>query len=145
MYGASGPVPLGWLECDGRDVSRTYYGELFSAIGTTWGAGDGVNTFTLPDMRSRLPIGAGSGPGLSPRALASIGGEEEVVLSVGQLPAHTHDFIANSLLDTGIAGPGPDLLMANPVGQATTATGNNEGHANMPPWVGVRFIIRVHN
>lgn len=54
-------IPTGWLECDGSAVSRTTYANLFSAIGTTWGGGDGSSTFNLPDFRNRAPIGAGTG------------------------------------------------------------------------------------
>jgi microcystin-dependent protein len=54
-------IPSGWLECDGTAVSRTTYARLFSAISTTWGAGDGSTTFNLPDMRGKTAIGAGTG------------------------------------------------------------------------------------
>ena len=55
-------TPSGWLSADGSAVSRTTYASLFTAIGTNFGAGDGSTTFNLPDMRSRMPIGAGSAP-----------------------------------------------------------------------------------
>jgi microcystin-dependent protein len=58
---AGSSVPDGWLECDGSAVSRTTYADLFTAIGTTWGAGDGSTTFNLPDMRDKVPIGSGTG------------------------------------------------------------------------------------
>lgn len=54
-------VPSGWLSCDGSLVSRTTYAELFTAIGINFGAGDGSTTFKLPDMRGRVPLGAGQG------------------------------------------------------------------------------------
>jgi microcystin-dependent protein len=54
-------IPVGWLECDGSAVSRTTYADLFAAISTTWGAGDGSTTFNLPDCRGRTAIGAGTG------------------------------------------------------------------------------------
>ena len=56
-------APGGWLLCDGSNVSRTTYATLFSVIGTTFGVGDGSTTFTLPDMRGRVPVGSGSGAG----------------------------------------------------------------------------------
>lgn len=61
----AGPTaPEGWLLCDGSAVSRTTYADLFAAIGTTWGAGDGSTTFNIPDMRGRIPRGvATSGTG----------------------------------------------------------------------------------
>lgn len=58
---AGSSAPTGWLMCDGSAVSRSTYADLFSAIGTTWGSGDGSTTFNLPDGRSRLPVGVGTG------------------------------------------------------------------------------------
>ncbi len=58
---AGSSVPTGWLECDGSAVSRTTYAALFTAISTTWGAGDGSTTFNLPDFRGRARIGRGTG------------------------------------------------------------------------------------
>lgn len=62
MYGGSS-APSGWLFCDGSAVSRTTYASLFTAIGTVYGQGDGSTTFTLPDMRSKVVVGAGSAGG----------------------------------------------------------------------------------
>ena len=53
-------VPTGWLACDGSAVSRTTYADLFTAIGTTWGAGDGSSTFALPDLEGAFLRGTGS-------------------------------------------------------------------------------------
>ena len=53
-------VPTGWLACDGSTVSRTTYADLFTAIGTTWGAGDGSSTFALPDLEGAFLRGTGS-------------------------------------------------------------------------------------
>ena len=75
LYG--GPdTPLGWLECDGRAVNRKTYARLFGIIGTFYGAGDGSTTFNLPDFRGRVPVGAGTGDGLSHRALGEELGSE---------------------------------------------------------------------
>jgi microcystin-dependent protein len=82
--------PTGWLVCDGSAVSRTTYAALFAVIGTTWGAGNGTTTFNLPDLRSRVTVGAGSGSGLTARTLAAVGGEENHALSAAELAAHTH-------------------------------------------------------
>ena len=57
----SATLPAGWLECNGAAISRTTYPLLFSAIGTTWGAGDGSTTFTLPDFRHRVLAGSYDG------------------------------------------------------------------------------------
>ena len=89
---AGSTAPEGWLLCDGRSagILRATYANLFAVIGTTYGSGDGSTTFNLPDMRSRLPIGAGAGTGLTTRALAATGGAESVVIASGNLPTHVH-------------------------------------------------------
>ncbi len=81
-------APSGWLDCDGSAVSRTTYIELFNIIGTTYGVGDGSTTFNLPDMRGRMPIGAGTGTGLTARTLGSQYGQEGLLLT--DLPSHSH-------------------------------------------------------
>lgn len=68
---AGSSAPSGWLLCDGSAVSRTTYADLFTAIGTSYGVGDGSTTFNLPDLRGRVPVGVGQGSGLTNRALAA--------------------------------------------------------------------------
>lgn len=75
-------APSGWLLCDGSAVSRTTYAALFSAVNTTWGAGDGSTTFNLPDFRGRVIVGAGGGFNL-----AANGGEASHTLSTSELPS----------------------------------------------------------
>lgn len=87
---AGATAPTGFLFCDGSAVSRTTYAALFAVLGTTWGAGDGSTTFNVPDLRGRSTIGVGQGSGLTNRVLAAIGGEENHVLSIAELAAHTH-------------------------------------------------------
>jgi microcystin-dependent protein len=82
--------PQYWLNCDGSAISRTAYPDLYTLIGTTYGAGDGATTFNLPDLRGRVGLGTGQGSGLTNRLLAAIGGEETHALSVAELAAHTH-------------------------------------------------------
>lgn len=82
-------APSGWLLCNGDIVSRTTYSALFTAIGTTYGAGDGSTTFALPDMRGRVPIGVGQGAGLTNRTLASTTGVESITLSSSNIPSLT--------------------------------------------------------
>jgi microcystin-dependent protein len=89
-WAGSGTAPSGWLTCDGSAVSRTTYAALLTAIGTTYGTGDGSTTFNLPDARGRTAIGVGQGAGLANRVLAAKGGEETHILSVGELAAHAH-------------------------------------------------------
>ena len=87
---AGSVAPIGWLICDGSIVSRIAFSDLFKVIGTTYGVGNSNNTFTLPDMRGRLPIGVGSGSSLTTRALAATFGAETATLAETNLPSHTH-------------------------------------------------------
>lgn len=73
-----GSAPTGALLCQGQAISRTTYTELFAKWGTVFGAGDGVTTFNLPDLRGRAPIGSGHGTGLTTRTLGEKGGNVEV-------------------------------------------------------------------
>ena len=87
---AGSVAPIGWLICDGSIVSRIAFSDLFKIIGTTYGSGNSNNTFTLPDMRGRCPIGVGAGASLTARTLGSNVGAETAALSEGNLPSHTH-------------------------------------------------------
>jgi microcystin-dependent protein len=82
-------APVGWALCEGQLLSISQNAALFSILGTTFG-GNGTNTFALPDLRGRLPIGPGTGPGLAPYTLGQQGGTESVTLLASQMPAHTH-------------------------------------------------------
>lgn len=84
-----GFTPRGWLSCQGQLLEVSQYQALFSLLGTTYG-GDGRKTFSLPDLRSRSPIGQGKGNGLSDRRLGERGGSETNVLNANQMPAHSH-------------------------------------------------------
>lgn len=97
---AGSTAPVGWLLCDGSNISRTTYASLFSVIGTTYGVGDGNTTFTLPDCRGRVPMGTGQGSGLTNRPLGSTAGSENTTLAVANLPSHTHGFTPTGSLNT---------------------------------------------
>ena len=79
-------APQGWMLCDGAAVSRTTYAALFAVIGTTYGAGDGENTFNIPNLAGRVVIGSSQS-----HALGTTGGSETVTLTADQLPAHVHE------------------------------------------------------
>lgn len=88
-------VPSGWLVCDGSAISRTTYANLFQAIGTIHGTGDGSTTFNLPDLRDRLPIGARQDDNGVPKtnvtgALTRSGGQATKSLVTAEMPAHSH-------------------------------------------------------
>lgn len=84
------PPPALWLPCDGAAKSRATYAALFAAIGTTYGPGDEVTTFNVPESRGRVSAGAGAGPGLTVRALGQLIGEEAHTLLTPELPSHNH-------------------------------------------------------
>ena len=82
-------APRDWALCAGQLFSIAQYSALFALLGTTYG-GDGKTTFALPDMRGRIPIGVGNGPGLSDYILGQKSGSENVTLTLAQMPMHTH-------------------------------------------------------
>ncbi|MBI4649018.1 MAG: tail fiber protein [Bacteroidia bacterium] len=94
FVGDTAQIPEGWLLCDGGEVSRTLYADLFISIGISWGAGDMVNTFHLPDLRGYFPRGvdgtAGNDPDVATRTAINVGGNTGN--NVGSLQA---DVIAN--------------------------------------------------
>lgn len=152
-------APRNWAFCDGQLLAISQNSALFSLLGTIYG-GDGRTTFGLPDLRGRVPMHMGAGPGLSPHPIGASGGVEAVTLTVNQLPAHTHD--QASLRATGnpadtsdpasnslgladvysSAPPDVDLAAGSVVADANTgAAGGGQSHANMPPYQAISFII----
>ena len=106
--------PAKWARADGQELSIASHSALFALFGTNYG-GDGRSTFALPDLRGRVPIHNGTGPGLQPVQIGERMGRENVTLTVNQMPAHSHDVIATDA-DANKSGPGGDLL-AKKVGQ----------------------------
>lgn len=170
---AGGTVPDDWLLCDGTAYSRTTYAELFAAIGTTYGAGNGSSTFNVPDMRGRFPLGAGTGIDGTARGAGWKGGQ--MTLSVANLPnhshsmahdhanatttsdAHTHTFSLRSA--TGSAA-GAAVGNQSVFGNGTTSSdahshsvnipsysgntsGTGSGTAFLPPALGLNYIIKA--
>ena len=122
-----GFAPKGWALCNGQLLSITQNTALFALLGTTFG-GNGVSTFALPDLRSKLPMGQGNGPGLTPRVLGQTFGEETHTLLVSENPAHTHlvNAISNPTTANNTDVPGPTQFLAQ-----TTTTGAGVGTANL--------------
>ena len=81
--------PRNWLYCNGQIMSIAQNTAMFSLLGTTYG-GNGQTTFAIPDLRSRVPVGTGAGPGLTNYALGQLAGTETNTIVVANLPAHTH-------------------------------------------------------
>ncbi len=98
-FGGNFP-PRAWAYCNGQLMSIAQNQALFSILGTTYG-GDGRTTFALPDLRGRVPISEGTGPGLTPRKLGSRSGVETVILNDLQMPSHTHFATATGSGGTG--------------------------------------------
>src|SRR6187399_3074015 len=84
-----GFAPKGWAFCNGQFLPINQNQALFSLLGTTYG-GNGQTNFALPDLRGRIPVHSGQGPGLSNSSLGETGGTEAVTLTVAQLPRHSH-------------------------------------------------------
>jgi microcystin-dependent protein len=150
-------APNGWAFCDGQLLPISEYDALFALLGTTYG-GDGQTTFGLPNLQGRLPIHAGTGPGLSSYVLGQQGGVEQVTLTTLQLPAHTHAAAATTNPGSQ-AAPGGAVWAASS-GQALYATGTaptvpmdptapaapaggNLPHSNLMPYQCVNFIIAL--
>ncbi len=81
-WAGSSAVPNGWLLCDGREVARADFPDLFTAIGERWGSGDGTTTFNLPDLVDKFPRGG---------TVGGANGGGQVTLDISNIPAHTHD------------------------------------------------------
>jgi microcystin-dependent protein len=107
--------PRGYLPADGSLVPISQNSALFSLFGTTYG-GNGTTTFALPDLRGRVWVGAGNGPGLSPVSPGQQGGSEQVTLTAAQMPVHTH-----AAMTTATVNSTANAASAN--GNSTTPTG----------------------
>jgi microcystin-dependent protein len=155
-------APRGWMFCQGQLLSIAQYSALFAILGTTYG-GNGQTTFALPDLRSRVPVGAGNGPGLPPVESGQMAGAASVTMTTAQLPMHTHAQMVSVQYGTG--SPNNTQVLAIP--QGTTAdganvtieafgpagnviplspasigpTGNNQPLNTMPPYLGMNYII----
>lgn len=148
-------APRDWAFCEGQLLPISQNNALFSLLGTTYG-GDGQTTFGLPDLRGRLPIHAGSGPGLTARQLGSKGGQETVTVRLDQLPSHTHPLQASRDVAhkadpvNNVPGQSPSthlyyeaapVLALHPDG--INATGGGQAHPNMVPFLCLNFIIAL--
>ncbi len=148
-------APRSYAFCDGQLLAVTQNDALFALLGTTYG-GDGRTTFGLPDLRGRLPIHAGSGPGLTNRNLGSKSGVENAGVSANQLPVHTHTYsattaagsqsnpsgqvVANNASVKLFIEDSPGVSMA---ATALTAVGGTASHVNVMPTLCVNFIIAL--
>lgn len=159
-------APAGWAFCNGQLMSINRYSSVFSLLGTTYG-GDGIQTFALPDLRGRVPLGAGKGPQTNDYALGQMDGAETVNLVVDNIPAHNHVaqlLVSSAEADTGVAARGASIATpGSSTGRTFTATlgyksvdpditlnaksitvssvGSASPVKNMQPYLGMNYII----
>ena len=151
MFGGSF-APRGWALCDGQILAISQNTALFSLLGTIYG-GDGRTTFALPDLRGRVSIHPGSGPGLTTRQLGQRGGTENNTLTVNELPAHNHalaakeegnaddpngNFIAGN--GSNVFGTASDSTMYN---TSISDVGGGQPVNNMQPFLCQNYIIAL--
>jgi microcystin-dependent protein len=144
------PSDIVFLRCDGATVARTRYPELFTAIGTLYGQGDGITTFSLPDLRGRTPAGfdfdGGSGtagrlPSSPFSQLGTAGGAATHTLTIAEMPAHTHD--SRFTNDYSLSSGGTAFCARNnpPVYSQTSSTGGNQPHSIVQPTILMQAFI----
>jgi microcystin-dependent protein len=148
-------APRGYAQCNGQLLPISQNQALFAILGTTYG-GDGRTNFALPDLRGRVPVHAGSGPGLETRTLGEKAGSTSVTLSTAQLPVHTHllgcvSGPGNSETPVGTAwaadaaGGTTVYTSAEPAAhghlQAIAPAGASQPHNNIQPTFALNFYI----
>jgi microcystin-dependent protein len=146
-------APRGWAFCNGQILAISQNTALFSILGTTYG-GNGQTTFALPDLRGRVPVHQGQGPGLSSYSLGQAAGAESTTLTLNQIPQHGHPVGASSsdaasknpsgrfpaVTETPVYGDSSNASMnAAMVGQA----GASQPHDNIQPYLALSFIIAL--
>ena len=159
-------APLGWANCNGQLLAIAEYDALFALIGTTYG-GDGVNTFAVPDLRSRVAIHQGQGAGMPNYVLGQTGGQPTSSLTASTMPAHTHGVTGTVAQAAAAAGgstavPGGNIPAGSTGGEnydlATAATGSlapmqitgtlqavgsGSPFENMPPFLAFNYCIAL--
>jgi microcystin-dependent protein len=155
-------APRGWAFCNGQLLAINQNQALFSLLGTTYG-GNGQTTFALPNLQSRVAVGAGQGPGLQNYVLGQQAGNETVTLTQDQMPAHTHSVTGTMQAGAGSdeSGPGGNfpgggvsrhystgpknatLGPANALKGQTATQGANQPHDNRQPYLATYFVIAL--
>jgi microcystin-dependent protein len=152
-------APRGFAFCSGQILSIAQNTALFSLLGTTYG-GNGTTNFALPNLQGRAPMHPGNGPGLTPRVLGEVSGENSVTLLSTEMPSHSHSIsgavIANSTptrtpaSNTLFTNASPNQLYGAALGtavnlapQSISLTGGSQPHNNTQPYLAVTFIIAL--
>lgn len=147
-------APQGWAKCEGQLMSIQQNQALFALLGTTYG-GDGMTTFRLPDLRGRVPMGDGTGSGLTPRVLGEMSGSETNTLTIAQMPMHSHSVNASTVdgdqnLPTGNIPANTKGLDKEYTASAANTTmspsmigvsGGSQPVNNMQPYTTLTYII----
>jgi len=155
-------APRGWMLCSGQLLPINQYQAVFAILGTTYG-GNGTTNFALPDLRSRIPVGMGQGPGLSNYVLGQVSGTEATTLLLQNLPAHNHVITggvkipvndsnadADGPVGAYLGTPSESIYSASTNGfaanadsstLATALVGNNIPISNLQPYMAVNYII----
>lgn len=148
-------APTGWLLCYGQAVSRTTYSDLFSAIGTTYGSGDGSTTFNVPDCRGRVVAGqddmggtsanrlTDQSGGLDGDTLGDTGGSETHTLTTTEMPAHTHGVTYSVASREVGAGNIAEIRGSGGGTENTTSAGSDGAHNNVQPTIILNYIIKI--
>jgi microcystin-dependent protein len=145
-------APKGWALCAGQLLPINQNQALFALLGTTYG-GNGQTTFAVPDLRGRIPVGAGQPPVGSSYSLGATGGQETVKLRTRELPAHAHAVHASSAAGTtkspatafparggSYAAQRNVRMKAGMIGR----TGGGEEHENRQPYLSLNYIIALY-
>jgi microcystin-dependent protein len=150
-------APVGWALCNGQILSIAQNTALFSLLGTTYG-GNGTQTFALPDLRSRVAIHQGQGPGLSSYIQGQISGSENVTLLYNNMPIHNHLVNAvgsggnqsaptNNLPAVESTGTSLDYSNAAATGQMSNGmianAGGSQPFSVIQPYLCINFIIAL--
>ncbi|MEM7214390.1 MAG: tail fiber protein [Pseudomonadota bacterium] len=150
-------APRAWAFCDGQLINVSQNDALFSLFGTIYG-GDGRSTFGLPDLRGRIPIHQGNGPGLTPRRLGSKSGQETHTLTAMEVPPHSHNVMASSSnanskspAGTVLGAEGLQMYVNSTVTSndlmntaSIVPTGGSQSHPNMMPYMCVNYIVSLY-
>lgn len=134
-------APKNYLICDGQAISRSIYADLFNIIGTTYGSGDGSTTFNIPDYRGLVPVGLKVNEEYF-NTLGKTGGETTHLLTINEIPSHTHHLMRGG--QTFITGSGAYAGVLGDWGEYDTgATGGSNAHNNLQPYIVQNYIIKV--
>lgn len=141
---ACGTAPSGWLICDGTAVSRETYSDLFLAIGTAYGGGDGSTTFNIPNLKGRVPVGFNSAE-TEFNTLGKTGGEKTHKLTVSEMPSHSHSIVKQTNSTTRAPCFTLDAYLSDgPISSVTgliNSTGGNGAHNILQPYIALNYII----